>query len=81
MKRDDPKATAKFFLDSAKGWKEVGYPYECAESLYHLGTASQSSGDPASAAAAFNEALEAFERLGARPYVDKLLAAKAARSP
>ncbi|MGA7475847.1 MAG: AAA family ATPase [Thermoplasmata archaeon] len=79
--RGEAKEAAQLFLESAKGWKALGYPYESAVSLYHLGVAHQSAGDSASAAAAFNEALEAFERLGARPYVDKLLAAKAARSP
>jgi len=78
--RKDSKEAAKLFLESAKGWKELGYPYESAVSLYHLGVAAQSAGDSASAAAAFNEALETFERLGARPYVDRILAAKAARS-
>jgi len=80
LHRQNPTEAAQFFLESAKGWKEVGYPYECAVSLYYLGTAAQLSGDSASAAAAFNEALDTFERLGARPYIERVLKAKAARS-
>ncbi|MGA7924202.1 MAG: tetratricopeptide repeat protein, partial [Thermoplasmata archaeon] len=78
-RRGNLTAAAKHFLESAKGWKELGYPYESAVSLYELGVTSQSADDPASAAAAFNEALEIFQRLEARPYVDRILAAKAAR--
>lgn len=77
----ESKEAERFFLESAKGWKELGYPYESAVNLYHLGVAAQSAGDSASAAAAFNEALEIFQRLEARPFIDRILAAKPASSP
>jgi len=78
--RNEPIEAAKFFLESAKGWKELGYPYESAVSLYHLGAVARSAGDATGAAAAFDEALEIFQRLEARPFIDRILAAKTAHS-
>jgi predicted ATPase len=78
--RGEPKAAQTAFFESAAGWKELGFPYESAVSLVEGGMAAQAAGDFAGAAAALNDALETFERLGARPYIDRIRAAKAARS-
>ena len=79
-KAGDPRAAAASFLEAARQWQQIGFPYEAAVDLYLHGTAAKATGDAAASFASFNEAMETFRRLGARPYIDRILAAEPTRT-
>jgi class 3 adenylate cyclase/tetratricopeptide (TPR) repeat protein len=58
-------------------WKQAGWPYELALTLYTLGVAYEQSKDSRSAGRAFDEALELFTQLRAGRDIERVRARKA----
>ncbi|HXG77706.1 MAG TPA: adenylate/guanylate cyclase domain-containing protein, partial [Gaiellaceae bacterium] len=67
----DWAGAAACFRRGRDDWQHVGAPYEIAQARLLLGTAHRRQGDEHAAAVELEAALDAFERLGARPEADR----------
>jgi tetratricopeptide (TPR) repeat protein len=76
IRRGNSHDAVRALEESVVGWRQVGWPYELAITLYGLGVAYQESGDPANADRALSEALEVFTRLKSRREVERVLGRK-----
>jgi DNA-binding CsgD family transcriptional regulator/tetratricopeptide (TPR) repeat protein len=70
LERGEGSATAARWLAVADAWAEVGWPQRRAEALLRAAEAGASA-DRTAAAQWFGEALQAFERLGAAPAIER----------
>ena len=68
----DPRAALEALRSSWTAWHELDAPYEAARARVLIGIACRDLGDVDSAAMELEGAREVFERLGARPDLDRL---------